>query len=200
MLKKAINLKEGIKQVRNLTNKLIKEKPVIIIGVVGGSGSGKEYVSKIISKKLKAKILSMDNYYIGVKKIKDKNFDSPNAIDLNLLKKNIILLKQKKKIKKPIYDFVTNIRVGYEKYNPSKIIIVEGLFTLNKILRKKIDIGIFVDASESIKLKRRLKRDIVERGRTKESIIKYWNKTVKPMYNKYVKPWKKYADIIIINE
>ena len=199
-IQKIYNLRRGVKEAKKQIEKLIKEKEwPIIIGVTGGSCSGKGYIAQIIRKAVKGKILSMDDYYIGIKKMKNKNFDCLDAVDLKLLKEHLKLLKRGKRIKKPVYNFVNHSRVGQENYFPGQIIILEGLFVLNKTLREEIDFKIFVKASEKIQLESRIARDVKERGRTKEDIIQQWKETVRPMCEKYVKPQEKYADLVILN-
>lgn len=197
MNKRIFDINSGIKEIERKL-KVFKRKPVVI-GIAGGSGSGKSYIAHLLSQQYKAKILSMDDYYIGIENMKEKNFDIPEAIDLKLLKYHLISLHQRKRIKKPLYDFKTHKRKGYEWFKPSRIIILEGLFSLHESLRDKIDIGIFIDAPENTRLKRRIKRDIKERGRKKKDIIHQWYQTVKPMYKKYVEPQKRTADIVILN-
>ncbi|MDI6591945.1 MAG: uridine kinase [Patescibacteria group bacterium] len=199
-MNRTFNLKEGIEEIKNLVNKLRKRKSVVIIGIAGGSGSGKMYLAKKVAKKVKGKILSIDDYYLGIDKMKDENFDKPEAIDFDLFKEHLKLLRKGKEIKKPIYDFKTHRRIGYEKYSPLNIIIIEGLFTFRKNLRKEMDVKVFVEASEKTRFERRIKRDIKERKRTKESVIEQWQKFTKPMHKIYVEPQKKYADLIIIND
>ncbi|MCD6500799.1 uridine kinase [bacterium] len=178
--KKIFNLKQGINKIIDSIKELIeKGKGVVIIGIAGGSGSGKGYVAVAISKATGAKIFLMDDYYIGIDKMKDRNFDCPSAFEMSLLKKHLKLLKKGKVIRKPVYNFVIRKRVRYESYFPSKVIIVEGLFALNRALRGELDLKVFVEAPEKLRLQRRMNRDIKERGRTKESVLWQWLKSVK---------------------
>jgi len=142
------NLKQKISEIKQKIDKLRKEKNrPIVIGIAGGSGSGKGYITKSLIKITNSDIISMDDYYIGIDRMKDRNFDSPKALDLKLLKEHIALFKNKKEVKKPVYDFATHKRIGYENcYSSASVIIVEGLFALNEILREELDIKIFIDS------------------------------------------------------
>ncbi len=168
------------------------KKKVIIIGIAGGSASGKTTVARL----LKGKILSMDDYYKGINDMEDNNFDDPKSQDLDLLREHLIKLKNSETIKKPIYDFKTHSRIGYEEFKPAKLIIVEGLFALNEKIRDLLDIKVFIECKEDERFRRRMERDISERGRTEESVIKQWNETVEPMFKKFVLGSKKDAIII----
>ena len=198
MSSEQLNLSQGVMQVVEKISAL--QKPVVIVGITGGSGSGKDYFSQQLLEKINATVLSMDSYYFGIEHIPDNNFDIPSSLDLELLKSHLITLKQNKTIQKPIYDFTIHKRVGYEDYEPSKVIIIEGLFVLNEILKGELDIKIFVQASQDIRLKRRIKRDIAERGRTKESVVQQWTETVQPMHLIHVKPQISQADFVVVNE
>lgn len=191
-----ISIKEFLKNPKSYIK--ITKKP-FIIGICGGSGSGKGFISNIIKKNFNARYLSTDDYYLNKEKVKENNYDSPNAVDLLLLKKHLKQLSKGKIINKPIYDFSSHSRKKYIKIKSGKVIIIEGIFSLNKILLSFLDLKIFVDSPEKTRFKRRLKRDVVERNRTKKSIITQWNKIVKPMYKKYILPQKEKADIIIKN-
>jgi uridine kinase len=167
--------------------------------IAGGSASGKTWIAREIAEKFGALLISMDDYYFGEDGVKDGNFDSPDAIDLELLKKNIEGLRGGKDVEKPVYDFSTHNGKGYEKVSPADVIIIEGLFAMNAAFDTVSDMKMFVDASEDIRLLRRLERDMSERGRTKESIIEQWEETVEPMYQIHVLPQKGNADLIILN-
>ncbi|MEW6063086.1 MAG: uridine kinase [Nanoarchaeota archaeon] len=189
------DLKTGLWLVKSRISELNKLQDVIIIGIGGGSSSGKTY----FSKKLKEKIISMDDYYKGIDLMKDLNFDDPNTLDLDFLREHLDLLKNGVAIKKPIYDFKTHLRKGYEKFEPNPVIIVDGLFALSDAIKDVLDIKVFIDSQSEKRLERRIKRDMKERGRSYESIIKQWEETVEPMYKRCVLPTRNYADIIILN-
>ncbi len=195
-----LSLQDGIEKIVEIVNHMRKEKPVILIGIAGGSGSGKGYVAKILSRKLKAEILSLDDYYLGIDKVKDGNFDSPKALDLETLREHLSRLKRGKAVKRPIYDFRIHKRIGFARFEPSKVMILEGLFALHDLLKDELDLKVWVEASEETRLKRRIERDVKERGRTEESVVAQWKTWVQPMFKKFVEPQRKRADIVIINE
>jgi uridine kinase len=190
-LEDKLTFKQGIKFI-NFFIKNYKINNTVLIGITGASGSGKTY----FSKELKLDIISMDDYYKGIDMMDDNNFDNPNAIDFNKFKKDLKLLKLGKVIKKPIYDFKIHKRVGHNDFSPSKYLIVEGLFVLDKRIIDLFDILIFIEVSKETCLNRRIKRDIDERGRTKKEIIKQFNLYVWPSYLKYIEPKKKLAKIV----
>jgi len=180
----------------------------MIIGIAGGSASGKTSAAQRLFAKNKdlgsIAMIRLDDYY---KKIEGKtyeerskiNFDHPDSIDFDLLRQHLIDLKSGKSIKKPIYDFtIHNRSEDIEIVNPVNVIILEGILTLSEqCIRDLCDIKIFVDTADDIRFIRRLKRDINERGRTVDSVIKQYLETVRPMHMQFVEPSKRYADIII---
>ena len=178
----------------------------IIICITGPSGSGKTTFSKkIIPALLNETILiSQDSYYkdisyLTLKERASQNFDHPNALDLDLLKSHLIALKNGKNITQPIYDFNSHSRLSESKLiQPKEIIIVEGTLVLSKpMLHKLYDMIIYMDQNQNTCLERRIKRDIVERGRTKENVLEQYNESVKPMFEKFIYPCKKIAHEII---
>lgn len=180
---------------------------LIIIGIAGGSGSGKSSISRYISNYYNQQcnnIIEVDSYYHDLKHLsmsdrEKNNFDHPNAIDFNLMTNHLNDLLLGKDISIPIYDYKNHVRTEKNKkigYN--KIIILEGLFALfKKEIRDLMNIKVFIETDEKTRFKRRIKRDIKYRKRTYESVIKQYNKTVKPMYDNYIAPTKDYADLII---
>ena len=191
-----INFKEFSKDIK----KYIKpSKKPYIIGIAGGSGSGKSLIAKKIAQTLNSKELSMDNYINGNKIKKTENWDLPGIWNLNLIKKNLDKLKKGESIEKPVYNFSKHCSETVEHFIPSKIIILEGLYALHPLLRSNIDLKIFIEADEKTRLQRRINRDTKERGRLKEKIIEKWNKTVQPTFIKYILPEKQKADLIITN-
>jgi uridine kinase len=182
-------------------------KNPLVIGIAGGTGSGKTTVTLKILKDLdpaKVVVLRHDFYYKDISSFKgltpDKiNFDHPDALETSLLIDHLTNLRAGKSIQQPIYDYTTYRRSGESKVIASKnVIIVEGiLIFVEKALRKLMDIKIFVDTDADERLLRRLKRDLLERGRTIESVMHQYVSTVKPMHLDFVEPSKRWADIII---
>lgn len=185
---------------------MAKQKP-LVIGIAGGSGSGKTTVSKEISKRLPADrvlILTEDAYYndnsaLSMDERKKINYDHPNAYDTDLLIEQLQDLLDGKAIEMPTYNFNILSRAKDTIHvEPADIIILEGILVLaTEELREFMDIKLFVDSDDDILFIRRLQRDTQERGRSIDWIISQYLATVKPSYNQFVEPSKKYADIII---
>ncbi|AEN99062.1 uridine kinase [Lactobacillus sanfranciscensis] len=183
-----------------------KKRP-IIIGVTGGSSSGKTTVSKSILQRLlghSISIIQQDSYYndqsdMTIEERKKVNYDHPDAFDDDLLVKHLNDLLNYKSIEKPVYDYTKFTRSKETKIQePTDVIILEGILILNdKRLRDLMDIKVFVDTDDDIRLIRRIKRDIADRGRSLDSVIQQYLATVRPMYHQFVEPSKRYADIII---
>ncbi|MYY55903.1 uridine kinase [Ligilactobacillus salivarius] len=184
-----------------------RENKPVIIGVTGGSGSGKTTVSRAIFEQLHGHSLLMlqeDSYYNDQsdmpfeERIKT-NYDHPNAFDTELLVKQLKDLLDWKTIEKPIYDYTEHTRSSeVKKVEPKEVIILEGILVLNDpALRDLMDIKIFVDTDDDIRIIRRIQRDIEERGRSLQSVIDQYKSTVKPMYHQFIEPTKRYADIIV---
>ena len=185
-----------------------KKRPrPIIIGVTGGSGSGKTSVSRAIFDQLHGHSLMMlqeDSYYksqddIPFEERTKVNYDHPNAFDTDLLIEQLEDLLSWKTIEIPVYDYAAHTRSKEVLVQePREVIIVEGILTLNDArLRDLMDIKIFVDTDDDIRIIRRIQRDIEERGRTLQSVIDQYLETVKPMYHQFIEPSKRYADIIV---
>lgn len=185
-----------------------KKRPrPIIIGVTGGSGSGKTSVSRAIFDQLHGHSLMMlqeDSYYksqddVPFEERTKVNYDHPNAFDTDLLIEQLEDLLNWKTIEIPVYDYAAHTRSKeVVVQEPREVIIVEGILTLNDArLRDLMDIKIFVDTDDDIRIIRRIKRDIEERGRTLQSVIDQYLETVKPMYHQFIEPSKRYADIIV---
>ena len=180
---------------------------MLIIGIAGGSGSGKTTVVKAITDQLKEKVvvIPLDSYYKDLSHLteqekRDHNFDHPDSIDFDLLCQQLKELKEGKTIEQPVYSYITCGRSKDETVTvkPADVIIVEGIliYTCAK-LRKQMDIKLFVDADDDDRLMRVMSRDIVERGKTVDWVIERYTRTVKPMYLQFIEPSKRYADIII---
>jgi len=184
-------------------------KPVII-AVAGGSSSGKTtVVNKIISNFLteKVEVIRHDDYYkdqseMTIEERRKINYDHPLSLDNDLFYSQVLDLVNGKSIDKPTYDFVELNRTKItEKVYPAEIIILEGILILeDERIRNLADIKIFVEADDDIRLIRRIKRDTTERGRTLDNVLNQYLSTVKPMHHAFVKPTKRYADIIIPND
>ncbi|MFP4362375.1 MAG: uridine kinase [Spirochaetia bacterium] len=176
-----------------------------IIGICGGSGSGKTTIVRKISEIVPDFVfVPQDNYYksadfISNKNITAFNFDHPEAFDTDLLHQQLSELKHMKEIQMPQYDFVHHRRGEQPlKKEPKKIIIFEGIMIFfDKRIRDLIDLKVFVDTPDDIRFIRRLRRDIKERGRTTESVIEQYLEVVRPGHYEFIEPTKVYADIII---
>lgn len=180
---------------------------MLVIGIAGGSGSGKTTVVKAITKQLSGRVvvIPQDSYYkdsshLAPEDRKKINFDHPEAIDFKLLCEQLHDLKEGKTIEQPVYSYLTCSRSKTETVTvePADVIIVEGIliFTCKELL-DQMDIKIFVDADDDDRLMRIIARDMAERGRTVEVAIEHYCDTVKPMHLQFIEPSKRYADIII---
>ena len=179
----------------------------ITIGIAGGTGSGKTTVSKAIIDAVgrdKIAYIAHDSYYKDLRVLprnqrKDINFDHPDSLDNELMAQHIQQLQQRQTIEMPIYDFRLHERLEEtERIGAKPVILVEGILILAlPMLRERFDIKLFVDTDADVRLIRRIQRDISERGRTIESVINQYMKTVRPMHLEFVEPSKRYADVII---
>lgn len=181
-------------------------KDVIVIGIAGGTGSGKSTLVKKIKEEFhdRTTILSHDFYYkqhndITFEQRKKLNYDHPDSFDTDLMIEHIRELASGREIQRPVYDFTIHNRVDDTvTVKPAKVIIVEGILIFeNKELRDMFDIKLFIDTDADVRIIRRILRDVSERGRTLESVVNQYLTTVKPMHEQFVEPYKKYADIII---
>lgn len=187
-------------------NKMSRKKP-IIIGVSGGSGSGKTSVSRAIFNNFpnhSIMMLEHDSYYkdqshLSFEERLKTNYDHPFAFDTDLLIEHLEKLLNYETIEKPVYDYVAHTRSTETVIQePKEVIILEGILILeDKRLRDLMDIKIYVDTDDDIRIIRRIKRDMVERGRTLDSIIDQYLSVVKPMYHQFIEPTKRYADVIV---
>lgn len=186
---------------------MVFHKHSLVIGIAGGTGSGKTTVANAILEKVGEKEVSYlphDAYYRDLSNLPpvqraNVNFDHPNSLDSNLMKEHIEQLKTGKKIQLPIYDFTTHTRTNKTIDIPANpVILVEGiLIFVEQELRQIFDVKLFVDTDPDIRLIRRIQRDITERDRTIESVLHQYQATVRPMHLEFVEPSKRYADIII---
>jgi uridine kinase len=179
----------------------------ILIGIAGGSGSGKTLVAETIYKELgseKVAIIKQDSYYkdlshLSYEERARQNFDHPDAFDMPLLRDHLERLLRGEEIERPIYDFNQHRRgPETEKIGPHIVIVLEGILILDDPeLRRMMSIKVFIDTDADVRLIRRLRRDLIERGRRIESILDQYDKSVRPMHLQFVEPSKRYADIII---
>jgi uridine kinase len=179
----------------------------LTIGIAGGSGSGKTTVAQAMLGRVgpdRIAFLQHDSYYKDLSGLPptqraELNFDHPNSLETKLLIGHILSLREGKEVDVPIYDFSTHSRTARTfTVAPRRVILVEGiLLFVEAALRDLFDIKVFVDTDPDIRFIRRLQRDISERGRTTESVIKQYETTVRPMHLEFVEPSKRYADIII---
>jgi len=184
----------------------MKSRP-LVIGIAGGSASGKTTVTNKILEGLDRSqviVLQHDSYYKDLSQFGDVqpdaiNFDHPNSLETSLLIEHICALREGRPIEQPVYNFTTNRRMKETiRMEPKGILIVDGiLIFVEKALRELMDIRIFVDTDADERLVRRIRRDIVERGRSLDSVIAQYLRTVKPMHLEFVEPSKHWADIII---
>lgn len=181
--------------------------PPIVIGIAGGSGSGKTTVANVILQRVGAHriaYLPHDAYYRDLSDLPpiqkaQINFDHPDSLETELMIEHVRQLKQWQPIEMPVYDFTRHARTRQTfRVNPQRVILVEGiLIFVEAALRELFDVKIFVDTDPDIRFIRRLQRDISERGRTTESVIQQYLSTVRPMHLEFVEPSKRYADVII---
>jgi uridine kinase len=180
---------------------------MMIIGIAGGSGSGKSTVVNQVIKRLpknSVSVIPQDAYYKdnGHKSAQERakiNFDHPSSIEWSLLIRQLDMLKSGKPIEMPIYSYITCARSKETiKVDPKKVILVEGILILtNPRLRKRMDIKVFVDADGDDRLMRVIWRDIEERGRGFQDVLRHYDTYVKPMHLQFIEPTKRYADIIV---
>jgi uridine kinase len=179
----------------------------VVVGVAGGTGSGKTTVAHEILKRAgtgRISLIQHDAYYKDLSNLLPaqramRNFDHPDALDNALLIAHLNGLKAGQAIEMPIYDFTTHTRTGQvTSVEPNRVILVEGILLFaDELLRRLMDVKIYVDTDADIRFIRRLQRDIAERGRTMESVIHQYLATVRPMHEEFVEPSKRYADVII---
>lgn len=182
-----------------------EEMTVKLIGITGGSGSGKSTVVKRIEQASpECLLIAQDNYYKSAPEVTNEtitsvNFDQPGAFDMDLMLDNLDDLKNGRPTMMPQYDFKTHSRKDeFVRLEPKKLIIVDGLMVLyDERIRNLLDLKIYVETPPDIRFIRRLKRDIVERGRTMESVIEQYMSVVRPGHYNFVEPTKEFADLII---
>lgn len=182
---------------------------MLVIGIAGGTGSGKTTVVNKILQGLNAEgvnVLSQDNYYhdnqhLSLQEREGLNYDHPKSIDFELLTAHVKALKNGEAIEQPLYSFVTHSRTGdYVTVEPKNVLIVEGILVLtNKDLLKEFDLKVFVHADSDERLIRRIRRDTQERGRDLNEVLHRYQTTLKPMHQEFIEPSKNEADLIVPN-
>ena len=182
---------------------------MLVIGIAGGTGSGKTTVVNKILQQLNVEgvnVLSQDNYYhdnqhLTLSEREVLNYDHPKSIDFDLLIKHVAALKNGVAIEQPIYSFVTHSRSGdFVSIEPKSVLIVEGILVLtNSELLKEYDLKVFVHADSDERLIRRIRRDTQERGRDLQEVLHRYQKTLKPMHQEFIEPSKNEADLIVPN-
>lgn len=183
---------------------------MLIIGIYGGTGSGKTTIVNMIASHFSSndiEIISQDSYYKDNSDIsyEDRcklNFDHPDAIDFNLLYKHLKNLRKGETVEQPIYDFKIHNRLKKTiQIKPKKILILEGILIMcHAEIRSIFDLKIFINANSKTRMERRIKRDIAERGRSRDEVLKRYIETLKPMHEKFIEPSKIYANYIIENQ
>ena len=179
---------------------------IMVIGIAGGTGSGKTTITNQIKERLGADVtvITHDNYYnaqheMTLEERSLVNYDHPDAYETSLLIEHLAALRRGETVEVPVYDFSISDRTDQTTtVAPSRVIIVEGiLIFVDKELRDLMDVKVFVDADADVRILRRILRDVKERGRSLESVVNQYLATVKPMHELFVEPSKKYADVII---
>lgn len=180
---------------------------MLIIGIAGGTGSGKTTVVRKIIESLpvgEVVLLPQDSYYkdsghVPVEERQNINFDHPDAFEWSLLSKHVTSLREGKCIEQPTYSYLTCTRQSETiRIEPCKVIIIEGILALcDKRLRSMMDLKIFVDADPDERLIRVIQRDVIERGRTTEAVMERYTRVLKPMHLQFIEPCKRYADLIV---
>ncbi|MCD1257548.1 uridine kinase [Paenibacillus athensensis] len=180
---------------------------MLVIGIAGGTGSGKTTVARSIMDRLgpaQVTLISQDNYYanrdgLTLEQRERINYDHPNAFENELLLAHLQELRAGRSVEIPVYDFSRHLRAGHTiRIEVKPVVVIEGIHVLtDAALRQALDVKVFVDTDPDIRILRRVARDIEERGRTFHSVFEQYVTTVKPMHDAFIEPSKKYADIII---
>jgi len=179
---------------------------MFIVGITGGSGSGKTTVAEKLRMHYgaeRAVILSQDSYYrdhshLPPEKRQEGNFDEPAAVELSLLVEHLDALRAGHAIEEPCYDFATHTRQGRRTVPPHDLVLIDGLFVLTDDgVRQRLDLKVFVDAPEADRVRRRVERDVRERGRTAEEVMERLEESVLPMHRQHVEPGRYLADLVL---
>jgi uridine kinase len=177
------------------------------LGIAGGTGAGKTTIARAVVEALDgATLVDLDSYYLDRRDLlpadrRRLNFDEPGAIDVGLLVAHLDRLARGEPIAKPVYSFATHRRVGTVVVAPEPVVVVEGLFALWWAeVRSRLDLKVFVDAPADLRLARRIRRDVLERGRSVEDVLEQYLATVRPMHDRYVEPARAHADLVIAGD
>jgi uridine kinase len=177
-----------------------------VIGIAGGTGAGKTTLVRFLTPRFpRVCLVDLDSYYrdrsrIAPESRTDLNYDEPSAIELSLLLDHLRQLANGRAVQKPRYSFESHTRIGADLVSPAPLILVEGLLALWwEELRAVLDLKVFVDAPPGVRLVRRIRRDVTERGRDVESILTQYLSTVRPMHERYVESTRCYADLVVVN-
>ena len=182
------------------------DQNILVIGIAGGTGSGKTTLMKNIVDRFRDRVavISHDNYYkrndhMTYEERSQINYDEPAAFDTDLMVQQLQQLRRGESVLCPVYDYTVHNRSDETVViEPKRVIIVEGILIFaDEALREQMDIRIFVDTDADVRLCRRIKRDVNKRGRTLESVLQQYQTTVKPMHEKFIEPSKKYANIVV---
>lgn len=178
-----------------------------VIGIAGGSGSGKTTVAEMVAKDLgphRVVLISQDSYYkplshLPLEERRKCNFDHPDAIDVDLMARHIQALREGRSIELPLYDFANHTRSAETRtVKPRGILVVEGILILELIeVRDLLDVKVYIDTDDDLRFIRRLRRDIQERGRSLDSVVNQYLTTVRPMHHEFVEKSRRYADLIL---
>lgn len=179
----------------------------LMIGVAGGSGSGKTTIVKKLQEycpDVSMMVFQLDHYYRDLAHLdpaerENVNFDHPDSLEMDLVAKHVAALARGESLDRPTYEFASHTRSSkMVRLEPKDVILIDGIFALySPEVRKHLHCGIYVDVSDDVRFIRRLKRDVMERGRTNESVIKQYLSTVKPMHDQFVAPTKLLADLVV---
>lgn len=186
----------------------MKHSPVLV-GIAGGSGSGKTSFAKALMSRFKAigsSILTQDRYYLDRSheelQASSINFDHPSALDFEMMQRHLEDLSRGQPVRIPIYDYKTHRRQSLrQEFEPTRLILVDGTLLLQQEgIREVFHMRVFVNTPTELRLERRLKRDVAERGRTPESVVQQFRSTVEPMHQEFVEPSQRHADFVVDNE